>query len=113
MLKRNTPACFTFVFAALSRIPDKVMGRRTIGIRIPDNGVAQAIIAASGAPLLSMSVREQEGEYMTDPELLDEKYGRRVDAVVDGGYGALHPTTVVDMTGPEPEILRQAEAELE
>ena len=114
MLKRNTPACFTFVFAALSRIPDKVMGRRrTIGIRIPDNGVAQAIIAASGAPLLSMSVREQEGEYMTDPELLDEKYGQWVDAVVDGGYGALHPTTVVDMTGPEPEILRQAEAELE
>lgn len=114
IIKRNTPACFTFIFTALSRIPDKVMGRRrTIGIRIPDNGVAQAVIEASGGPLLSMSVREAEDEYMTDPELLDEKYSGEVDAVVDGGYGKLLPTTIVDMTGPEPEILRQAEAELE
>lgn len=114
ILKRNTPACFTFILAALSRIPDKAIGRRrTVGIRIPDNGVTQAIIATSGAPLLSMSVREAEGEYMTDPELIDEKYGGRVDAVVDGGYGMLLPTTIVDMTGPEPEILRQAGAELE
>lgn len=60
-----------------------------------------------------MSVREAEDEYMTDPELLDEKYSGEVDAVVDGGYGKLLPTTIVDMTGPEPEILRQAEAELE
>lgn len=116
VLKQNTPGRFTFILPALSRIPDKaIIGRRrNMGVRIPDNGVALAILRHTGVPMLSMSVREAEQiEYMTDPELLDEKYGRVVDAVVNGGYGSVVPTTVVDMTGGDVEIIRQAEAELE
>ncbi len=115
VLRRNTPGCFTFILPALSRMPAGVLGkRRTLGVRIPDNAVARALVEYSGSPLLSMSVRcaGDDAEYMTDAELLDEKFGKHVDAVVDGGCGALMPTTVVDMTGGGELIIRQGAAEL-
>lgn len=115
VLKRNLPGQFTFILPASSRIPDRVMAkRRTVGVRIPDNGVVRAIVTALGAPLLSASVHspEDEEEYATDPSLIEERYGREVDAVVDGGAGRNVPTTVVDLTGGEPEIVREGGGEL-
>lgn len=115
ILKRNLPGPFTFVLPASSRIPDKALERRpTIGIRIPSHGVACSIIDALGAPLITSSVREDDPveEYMTDPELIHERYGRDVGLVVDGGLGRNLPTTVVDMTGDGVEILREGIGEL-
>ena len=109
VLKRNLPGPFTFILTASSRVPDKALARRqTIGVRIPSNAVARSIGAALGAPLLTASVREDdEQEYMIDPELIHERYGREVALVIDGGMGDTVPTTVVDLTGDEPEILRE------
>ena len=116
ILKRNLPGPFTFILPASSRIPDKVLAkRRTVGMRIPDNAVIQAIVRTLGEPLLAASVHSAEGddeEYATDPSLIDERYGHAVDAVVDGGVGLNVPTTVVDLTDGEAEIVRQGAGEL-
>lgn len=116
ILKRNLPGPFTFVLAASSRIPDRALERRrTIGARIPSNAIARAIVAALDCPLVSASVHDDDQvvEYTTDPELIHERYGREVDLVIDGGVGDNVPTTVVDLTGDEPEILREGRGELQ
>ncbi len=116
MLKRNLPGPFTFVLPASSRVPDKTLGKRkTIGVRIPAHPVARAIVGALGEPLVTASLPEEEcaPEYATDPELIHERYGRDVQWVVDGGIGETEPTTIVDLSGGEPEILREGRGELD
>ena len=110
VMKKHLPGPFTFIVKALNGIPEKLCGkRRTVGIRIPDNAIARAIVEELGNPLLTASVKLQDNdeEYLTDPELIYERYGDRVDMVVDGGIGASIPTTVVDISGDEAVILRQ------
>lgn len=116
ILKRNFPGAFTFLLNPLSAIPDKALERRrTIGVRIPDNGIARALVEALGAPLITASVKDEDEvvEYTTDPELIEERYGESVAMVIDGGIGDNQPTTVVDLTGDEPEILREGKGELQ
>ncbi|MCL2561017.1 MAG: L-threonylcarbamoyladenylate synthase [Rikenellaceae bacterium] len=116
LLKRNLPGPFTFVLNASSRVPDKVLGRRrTIGVRIDANPIAQAILRELGSPMIISSVKEHDGEeeYLVDPELIAERWGRTVDMVIDGGRGNTVPTTLVDMSHGEAEILRQGGGELE
>ncbi len=116
ILKRNLPGPFTFVLAASARIPDKALERRrTIGVRIPANAVARAVVGALGCPMVTASVKDDDEvvEYTTDPELIHERYGNNVALVIDGGIGDNVPTTVVDLTGDEPEILREGKGELE
>ena len=114
ILKRNLPGAITFLLDASSRMPDKALQRRkTIGVRIPDNAIPRAIVEQLGCPLITASLKsDDDAEYMTDPELIHERYGREVALVVDGGYGSIVPTTVVDLTQEEPEIVRQGAAEL-
>lgn len=114
ILKRNLPGAVTFLLEASSRMPDKALQRRrTIGVRIPDNPIACAIVERLGCPLITASLKsDDEAEYMTDPELIHERYGREVTLVVDGGLGSINPTTVVDLTQGEPEVIRQGAAEL-
>lgn len=114
-LKRNLPGAFTFILPASSRMPDKVMAkRRTVGVRMPDNAVAHAIVERLGAPILAASVKDDDEivEYTTDPTLIDERCGREVDMVIDGGIGLLMPTTIVDLTDGEAEVIRQGGGEL-
>ncbi|WP_308659254.1 L-threonylcarbamoyladenylate synthase [uncultured Alistipes sp.] len=114
-LKRNLPGPFTFVLEASSRVPDKALARRkTIGVRIPAHPVARAIVEALGVPMVTASVRDDDEvvEYTTDPELIHERYGREVELVIDGGPGDNVPTTVVDLTDGEPEVLREGKGEL-
>ena len=116
ILKQNLPGPFTFVLAASARIPDKALERRrTIGVRIPANGVARAVVGALGYPMITASVKDDDEvvEYTTDPELIHERYGSDVALVIDGGIGDNVPTTVVDLTGDEPEILREGKGELQ
>ena len=116
ILKRNLPGPFTFVLTASSRVPDKALEkRRTIGVRIPAHGVARAIVGALGAPLITTSVKDDDEvvEYTTDPELIHERYGQEVDLVIDGGAGDNVPTTVVDLTQGEAEVLREGKGELQ
>ena len=116
ILKRNLPGPFTFLLPASSRIPDKALERRrTIGVRIPSHGVARAVVETLGCPMVTASVKDDDEvvEYTTDPELINERYGREVALVIDGGIGDNVPTTVVDLTGDEPEILREGKGELQ
>ena len=115
LLKRNTPGPVTFILPALSKVPDKVLGnRKTIGVRIPDNPIAAALVRESGSPLVTTSVKDDDElvEYTTDPELIDERWGHAVDLVIDGGYGDNEPTTLIDLTGDEPEVIREGKVEV-
>ncbi|MDR2894160.1 MAG: threonylcarbamoyl-AMP synthase [Alistipes sp.] len=115
VLKHNLPGPFTFLLSPLSRVPEKALARRkSIGVRVPSNPIARALIAELGCPMLTTSVKDDDEfiEYTTDPELIHERYLRMVDMVIDGGIGASTPTTVVDLTGDEPEILREGLGEL-
>ncbi len=115
LLKRNTPAAVTFILKSLSRIPDKVIAKRkTIGARIPDNAIARGLVELLGVPLLSTSLKSDvaEQEYFTDPELIHEMWGHEVDCVIDGGVGEDTPSTIVDLSEGEIEILRQGEVEI-
>lgn len=116
ILKRNLPGPFTFLLPASSRVPDKALERRrTIGIRIPAHPVARAVVEALGCPMITASVKDDDEvvEYTTDPELIEERYGREVSLVIDGGMGDNVPTTIVDLTGDEPEIVREGLGELQ
>jgi tRNA threonylcarbamoyl adenosine modification protein (Sua5/YciO/YrdC/YwlC family) len=116
LLKRNLPGPFTFIVPANNQIPAMFRHRKkTLGIRIPDNSITMAIVRDLGRPLMTTSIHDDDEviEYITDPELIHEKYDDFADLVVDGGSGSNEPSTVVDCTGPEPVILRQGMGVLE
>ncbi|MBQ2797566.1 MAG: threonylcarbamoyl-AMP synthase [Tidjanibacter sp.] len=114
-LKRNLPGPFTFILEASTKVPDKALGgRKMVGVRIPDNSIPLTIVERLGFPMATASVKDHDEvvEYTTDPELIAERYDEDVDLVIDGGYGTLVPTTLVDLTGDEPEVLREGGGEL-
>ena len=115
LMKKHLPGPFTFILPTSSELPKIYKNRKEVGIRVPDNNIVRTIVRELGNPLLTMSVYdrdEQEAEYSTDPELIEEKYGGRVDLVIDGGYGGLEPSTVVDCTTDDFETLRQGKGDL-
>ncbi|MBP5562028.1 MAG: threonylcarbamoyl-AMP synthase [Muribaculaceae bacterium] len=107
MLKNHLPGPFTFLLPALSKLPKAFKGRRTVGIRIPDNKIAVAIVEQLGHPILSTSVEGSDEDYRCEPELIAETYAENVDIVIDSGRGHLVPSTVVDCTSGAPEVVRQ------
>jgi tRNA threonylcarbamoyl adenosine modification protein (Sua5/YciO/YrdC/YwlC family) len=116
LLKRNLPGPFTFIVHANNQIPALFKHRKkTLGIRIPDNNITLEIVHDLGRPLMTTSIHDNDEimEYITDPELIHEKYDDFVDLVVDGGMGGDEPSTVVDCTGSEPVVLRQGKGILE
>lgn len=113
LLKKNLPGPFTFILKTTSSLPKIFKDRKTVGIRIPDNNIIREIVHTLGSPIMTTSLKDHdESEYLTDPELIDEEYGKSVDVVIDGGYGGIEVSTVVDCTEDEPEILRQGKGEL-
>lgn len=114
LMKKNLPGPFTFLLKTTSSLPKIYKDKKMVGIRVPDNNIIREIVKSLGSPILTTSIKgDDEGvEYMTDPELIDERYEHLVDLVVDGGYGGLDGSTIVDCTGDEPLIVRQGKAEL-
>jgi tRNA threonylcarbamoyl adenosine modification protein (Sua5/YciO/YrdC/YwlC family) len=110
LLKRNLPGPFTFIVPANNQIPRMFKNKKkTVGIRIPDNNIVLEIVRELGRPIITTSIHDADEliEYTTDPELIFEKYRDFADAVIDGGYGHNEPSTIVDCTGDEIEIVRQ------
>lgn len=107
LMKTHLPGPFTFIFPALSKLPKAFKGRRTVGIRIPDNKIALAIVRALGRPILTTSVQGDDEDYRCEPGLIAETYASQADIVIDGGRGGLIPSTIIDCTGSEPEVIRQ------
>lgn len=116
MLKKALPGAFTFIFNANNNVPKLLSSnKKTVGIRVPDNNIAREIVRVLGNPIVSTSIHDDDDiiEYSTDPELIHEKYQDLVDLVIDGGYGDNEPSTVVDCTSSDFEILRAGKGAFE
>lgn len=109
LLKRNIPGPFTFILPASNELPKVFKNRKEVGVRIPDNRITQIIIEHLGNPLLTTSVNfdEEQPEYSTNPELIQEFYGSVVDLIVDGGIGGREVSTVISCLEEPFSILRQ------
>lgn len=116
LMKRNLPGPFTFILKADSRLPKIFRNRKEVGIRVPDNDIIREICRMIDAPVLSTTLpvdENEDPEYVTDPELIFEKFGNETDIVIDGGIGGLEPSTVVNCIEDEPEIIRQGKGILD
>ncbi len=116
MMKRVLPGPYTFILNANNNVPRLFQSKKkTVGIRVPDNGIIRTITAELGNPIMSTSVHDDDEiiEYTTDPELIYEKYGHLVDFVIDGGYGDNTPSTVIDCTSGDIEIIREGKGDID
>ena len=115
ILKRCLPGPYTFVLPGNSNLPNVFKKKKTVGIRVPDNNICRALVAGLGNPIVSTSIKDDDEviEYTTDPELILEKWDNIVDIVVDGGYGDNIPSTVIDLTSSEPEVIREGKGKLD
>lgn len=114
-MKKVLPGPFTFILEANNNVPKLLQSnKKTVGIRVPDNNIIREIVRQLGHPILSTSVKDDDEviEYTTDPELIHEKYNRQVDIVIDGGYGDNTPSTVLDCTSGEIEIVREGKGDI-
>jgi len=110
MLKAHTPGPYTFVLEATSEVPRRLMHpkRKTIGLRVPSNPIALALLEELGEPLMSVTLIMPGDEFpLTDPYDIRDMLERRVDLIIDGGYSGLEPTTVIDLTEEVPQLIRQ------
>lgn len=116
LMKRVLPGPFTFILNADSRLPKIFRNRKEVGIRVPDSNIIREVCGMLGAPILSTTLPHDDREdieYITDPELIAEKFGDDVDLVIDGGIGGIEHSTVIDCRDGEPEIIRQGKGILE
>ena len=115
ILKRALPGPYTFILPGNNNLPNDFKKKKTVGIRIPDNAIARALVEGLGRPIVSTSIRDEDDvlEYTTDPELIYEKWDKLVDVVVDGGYGGNLASTVIDLSGSEPQVLREGKGSLD
>lgn len=116
LMKKALPGAFTFILEASSKVPRLLnTAKKTVGIRIPDNNIPRMIVQELGNPIITTSIKDDDDilEYSTDPELIFEKFQHKVDIIIDGGYGNNTPSTIVDATTDEFEIIRQGLGDLE
>jgi tRNA threonylcarbamoyl adenosine modification protein (Sua5/YciO/YrdC/YwlC family) len=115
ILKRALPGPYTFILPGSSNLPKEFKRKTTVGIRVPDNNIIREIVRLLGNPIVSTSIYDEDEilEYSTDPELIFEKWQDKVDLFIDGGYGDNTPSTIIDLTGNEPEVIREGKGSLE
>ena len=115
LLKRALPGPYTFILPGSNNLPKAFKKRKTVGIRIPDNNIARALVQSLGNPIVSTSIRDDDDvlEYTTDPELIFEKWNHLVDVVIDGGFGDNYASTIIDLTDGYPEVIREGKGSLD
>jgi tRNA threonylcarbamoyl adenosine modification protein (Sua5/YciO/YrdC/YwlC family) len=107
VLRRKVPGPFTFILPATRLVPDLVLRRqKTVGIRIPDSPIALELVRRLGHPIISTSAATPEGEVLIDARDIKEQLGHGLDLILDGGAQANEPSSVVDLSGPEPVVVR-------
>jgi tRNA threonylcarbamoyl adenosine modification protein (Sua5/YciO/YrdC/YwlC family) len=116
LMKKALPGPFTFILKSSTKVP-KILNasKKTVGIRVPDNDIPRMIVRALGNPIITTSIKDDDEvvEYSTDPSLIYEKFEQQVDLIIDGGYGNLSPSTVVDCTDDyEINVVRQGLGDL-
>lgn len=115
LLKRALPGPYTFILPGNNDLPKVFKNKKTVGIRVPDNSIIRAIIKELGNPIISTSIHDEDEiiEYSTDPELIFEKWQNKVDMVIDGGYGDNMGSTIIDLSGDEPIVVREGKGSLD
>lgn len=115
LLKRALPGPYTFILPGSKSLPKVFKKKKTVGIRVPDNTIARAIVEALGNPIISTSIYDEDDvlEYTTDPELIFEKWQHLVDGVIDGGFGDNYASTIIDLTAQEPVVIREGKGSLD
>ena len=115
LLKHNTPGAYTFVLRASAEVPRRLMHpkKKTIGLRVPDNAIALALLEELQKPMMTATLQMPGEEYpMTDPEEMMQFMGKQVDLVIDGGWGEMEYTTVIDLTDDFPVVIREGIGDL-
>lgn len=110
LLRAHTPGPYTFILRATAEVPRRLMHpkRKTIGVRVPDNPIALALLEELDEPIMSVTLVMPGDEFpLHDPEEFQQRLGRQVDLIIDGGGCGLEPTTIVDLAGPAPVVLRE------
>jgi tRNA threonylcarbamoyl adenosine modification protein (Sua5/YciO/YrdC/YwlC family) len=115
ILKRALPGPYTFILPGSTNLPKEFKKKTTVGIRVPDNSIALEIVRQLGNPIVSTSIHDEDEvvEYTTDPELIFEKWQNLVDMVIDGGYGDNTASTIIDLSGHEPIVIREGKGDLD
>src|SRR5690554_2056166 len=115
ILKRALPGPYTFILPGNNNLPKEFKKKKTVGIRVPDNNIIIEIVKKLGNPIVSTSIKDDDDviKYTTDPELIFEKWQNIVDAVIDGGYGDNVASTIIDLSGYEPEIIREGKGSVD
>lgn len=115
LLKRALPGAYTFILPGNNNLPKEFKKKTTVGIRVPDNSIALEIVRQLGNPIVSTSIYDEDDviEYTTDPELIFEKWQNLVDMVIDGGYGDNQPSTIIDLSGHEPVLIREGKGDID
>ncbi len=112
VLRRKTPGPFTFILPATRLVPDLVLRRqKTVGIRVPDSAIALALVRALAHPITSSSAATPDGEALIDARDIKDRLGHGLDLILDGGYKPSEPSSVIDLTGPEPVVVRQGKGD--
>ena len=115
LLKRALPGPYTFILPGNNNLPKEFKKKTTVGIRVPNNQIVLEIVKMLGNPIVSTSIHDEDEvlEYSTDPELIFEKWQNLVDLVIDGGYGDNLASTIIDLSGNEPIIVREGKGSLD
>ena len=115
LLKRALPGAYTFILQGNNNLPKVFKKKKTVGIRVPDNNIARAIVEKLGNPIVSTSIYDEDDviEYTTDPELIYEKWQSKVDLIIGGGYGDNIASTIIDLSKDEIEIIREGKGSLD
>lgn len=115
ILKRALPGPYTFILPGNNDLPKEFRKKKTVGIRVPDNNIAIEIVKMLGNPIVSTSIHDDDAvlEYSTDPELIFEKWQNKVDLVIDGGYGDNIGSTIIDLSGYEPIVVREGKGDID
>jgi tRNA threonylcarbamoyl adenosine modification protein (Sua5/YciO/YrdC/YwlC family) len=117
IMKKALPGPYTFILEANSHVPKLLkQNRKTIGIRVPDNLICKEIVDKLGHPIISTSLHDNSDdilEYFSDPDVINQQYADQVDLVIDGGFGNIYPSTVIDCSGEEIVVVREGAGDLD
>ncbi len=115
ILKKAFPGPYTMILPANNNLPKIFKKRKTFGMRIPDNDILQKILNELGHPIVNISIKDDNDvvEYTTDPELIYEKWHKKVDVIIDAGYGDNMPSSIIDLTENEPQIIRVGKGDID
>lgn len=112
-MRHLLPGPYTFVLPATKKVPRLMLAkRRTVGIRVPDNEICLALLRELGRPIISTSVTSGDDEILNNPQQIEEKFGGAIDLILDGGSLFPEPSSVIDLSGEEPVVLREGKGDL-